>query len=319
VNGFAIASLAGLTLHFSVRGKLPTLIATLIAIGALAVAWHEYEVAQTFTLNLTDERQQNVRLDHQLAEVKTSRDQAVQMAAQLNRRLQQSQTQAANRNGPMVHASDIVKDHPEYAGLHAKQVRHQVLYQYAASLRALNLPPDQLAKVKDLLVERQLSATDAMEAAQANGLVEGSPEWRAAMQQAMAGVMQDLNSALQSYANTSLSEFELVTSTRVSSGMSLAEPINDAGLPLTDAQAQAIAQASADASDRSHNAPHPPGYNTPDPTTGLTPKQTQMINQVTPALSPAQLEVYKTALSEMVQVQRIENSYGRDPVTGRLP
>jgi hypothetical protein len=183
----------------------------------------------------------------------------------------------------------------------------------------LNLPPEQLAKLKDLLVERQLSATDAMEAAQANGLEEGSPEWRAAMQQATGGIAQDLNSILQSYANTSLSEFELLTSTRVSSGMSLAEPINDAGLPLTDAQAQAIAQASADASDRSQNAPHPPGYNTPDPTTGLTPKQIQMINQVTPALSPAQLEVYKTALSEMMQVQRIENQYGRNPVTGQLP
>jgi hypothetical protein len=44
-----------------------------------------------------------------------------------------------------------------------------------------------------------------------------------------------------------------------------------------------------------------------------------MINQVTPALSPAQLEIYKTALLEMMQRNTIENQYVRNPVTGMMP
>jgi hypothetical protein len=304
------------------RGKVLTLIALVIAILALIAAWHEYAVAKEFALNLADATQQKSQLNRQLTEAKASHDQAVKMIAQLNGRIAQSQSaqpKAPNRNIQTIHMSDIVKDHPEYAELHAKDVRHRIIYQYGASLLALNLPPDQLAKMKNLLVERQLSAADATEAAQENGLAQGSPEWRAAVEQATAGAAQDLNSILQSYANTSLSEFELVTSTRVSSGVNLGSEITDAGLPLTDAQAQAIAQASADASFRSPNAQPPPNYNTPDPTTGLTPKQTQMINQVTPALSPAQLEIYKTALLEMMQRNTIENQYVRNPVTGMMP
>jgi len=300
------------------RNKLPTLIATLVAIIALAVAWREYKAAQTFTRNLTDAQQQNVQLNHQLAEAKTSRDQAVKQVAELKSRNEQSQAQAPNRNVQTVHLSDIIKDHPEYAELHTKDIRHRIIYQYGASLLALNLQADQLAKVKDLLVERQQSATDAMEAAQANGIAQGSREWRAAVNEATADTTQALDSLLQTSANTSLAEFELVNNTRTSSGINIGAEITDAGLPLTDAQTLAIAKASADASFRSPNAQHPPNYNTPDPTTGLTPKQTQMINQVAPALSPAQLEVYKTALLQMMQRQAIEDQYGRDPVSGMM-
>jgi hypothetical protein len=303
-------------------GKVPTLIASVIAILALAAAWHEYELAQNRGHSLADALQQASQLNRQLVEAKASQDQAKRQIAQLslqNEAVRSSRSANPNRNIPTIHLSDIVKDHPEYAELHAKDVRHRIIYQYGAALLALNLPPDQLAKAKNLLVERQLSATDAMEVAQANGLAQGSPEWRAAIEQATAASAQDLDSILQTYANTSLNEFELVASTRVSSGINLGSEINDAGLPLTDAQAQAIAQASADASDRSPGAQHPPNYNTPDPTTGLTPKQTQMINQVTPALSPAQLEIYKTALLEMMQRNAIENQYGRNPATGMMP
>lgn len=304
------------------RGNVITLIASVIAILALAIAWHEYELTQGLVHNLGDAHQQVSQLNRQLVEAKAAGDKAKELMAQLSQQKSPtppSQSANSNRNVQVTQLSDIIKDHPEYAELHAKDVRHRIIFQYGASLAALNLPPDQLAKVKSLLVERQLSATDAMEAARANGLVQGSPEWRTAVQQATAGTVQELDSILQTSANTSLSEFELVNNTRQSSGINLGTEMTDAGLPLTDVQALAIAKASADASFRSPNAQHPPDYNTPDPTTGLTPKQTQMINQVAPALSPAQLSLYKTALLEMMQRQTIENQYGRDPTTGMMP
>jgi hypothetical protein len=294
------------------RSKVPTLLASLIAILALAAAWHEYALAKTLTSKLAEADHQTAQLNRQLVDAKAAQDRSAKLLAQLARLSEASRPSPSptpSRKVQMIHIADIIKDHPEYATLHDKDVRRQIIRQYGASLLALNLPADQLAKAKNLLVERAMSMTDAVEVAQANGLAQGSPEWRAAIEQAMSGVTQELNSLLQSDANTSLSEFELVSSTRVSTGNNLVPDFIDAGLPLTDAQAQVVAQASADASFRSPNAQHAPDYNTPDPTTGITPKQNQMINQVAPVLTPAQLDIYKTALFEMMQREALENQY----------
>jgi len=298
-------------------------VSTIVAILALAAALHEYRAAQAAARNLSDALLQSTQLRRQLAETRASHDKDKQLIEQLNRRNEQGaapQSVNPDRQVKIVHLSDIMKEHPEFAALHAKDMRRRTIHQYGASLIALNLPADQLAKAKNLLVERDMSRADAVQAAQANGIAQGSPEWRTAIAQASEGVTQDLNSLLQTYANTSLSQLDLLNDTRASFEFNFAPDFVDAGLPLSEAQAQAIEQAGADASYRSPNAqPHPPNYNIPDPTTGITPKQNQMINQVAPVLTPAQLEIYKTSMLESMQLQAINNEYTNGGPTIIMP
>ena len=94
-----------------------------------------------------------------------------------------------------------MKDHPEYAPIFNRQTRRNVLRNFGPGIAALNLPPEQAAKLKDLLVERELSANDAQQAAEAAGLARGSPGYRDAVRQAQAGVDQEVT-ALHGHGRT---------------------------------------------------------------------------------------------------------------------
>lgn len=59
---------------------------------------------------------------------------------------------------------------PEAAKLMASQQRGMLDTRYASLFKSLNLPPEQLAKMKDLLVEKQNAARDVMAVAREQGL-----------------------------------------------------------------------------------------------------------------------------------------------------
>ena len=124
-------------------------------------------------------RNEAAALQRRLVAAKDARARAEKQIAQLK----QSGAASAGATAPApdpsmrtIHMSDILKDHPEYAAIMAAQARRGIILPaIRTGARRLNLlPPEQLAKLKDLLVERNLSETDAQQAARAAGLTDGS-------------------------------------------------------------------------------------------------------------------------------------------------
>ena len=85
----------------------------------------------------------------------------------------------APRSG-IISTNDIARDHPEYAELQRKQLRRTILRQYGRGDGEPLPPPDQLARLKDLLVQRSFSAGDPRLA----GLEPGTPAYNQAMRAA---------------------------------------------------------------------------------------------------------------------------------------
>jgi hypothetical protein len=247
-------------------------------------------------------------LQHQLVVVRTEQAEAAKLAAQ---------SAAAATRPPAapsfttIHVSDIIKDHPEYAAIYAKEMRRNVLRQYGVALNTIGLSPDQISKMKDLLVERSMSMMDAQQAAEAAGLEQGSKAWNEAMQQANQAVEQDMAAALGSDAASLMNRLQTSASAHNQVQANAAVDFMDAGMPLSPVQSEALAQAAMDASwsNPKDGSQHPPDYNTPDPTTGRTPKENRIATQVSQVLSPAQLQLFMQQQQEADQRSAIMKQY----------
>jgi hypothetical protein len=209
-----------------------------------------------------------------------------------------------------VHISDIIKEHPEFAALWAAQNRGGITRQYGAALEALNLPPDKLAKIKDLLVERSQSEMDAQQAAQAAGLKEGSAAWRAALKEAAAPAEQEMAALAGSSDPEFAGRLQNQASAQSQIQFNYSGDFEEAGVGLNPGQTRALGLAIANAnySNRS-TAGRPPNYNQVDPDTSLSPHDQRILDAASPALSPAQLEIIKSDLIQTHQQQAIMQQY----------
>jgi hypothetical protein len=237
-------------------------------------------------------------LQHRLTLAKEAQARADRQIAQLRR----DPSARANGNGAnggrrIISMSEIMRDHPEYAAIYAKQMRRNIDRTYGNSLGSLNLGPDQLAQLKNLLVERQMSNMDAMSAAQAAGLQQGSPEWRQALKESSQNVEQQLTALLGSNADATLQQLQFQGSMATQVEFNYAPDFADAGAPLSSAQSAALAQAMSDASYAGKDeSTRPANYNQVDPATGLSPHDQRIINSAAQALSPAQVQVQQNAI-----------------------
>jgi hypothetical protein len=210
----------------------------------------------------------------------------------------------------IVHISDIIKDHPEYAALYENQMRRNVDRMYGNGLNTLNLTPDQLSQLKNLLTERQMGAIDAQQAAEASGLVSGSPAWQAAMNQASQDMEGQIQALLGSNADALLEQLRARMSIQNQVQNNYSPDFADAGLPLTPDQAIGLIQAMADANySGKDTSTRPPNYNVPDPTSWLTPHDDRIINSATQILSPAQIQLLTTDQMENQQISAIMKQY----------
>jgi|ERR1700722_17628851 len=210
----------------------------------------------------------------------------------------------------IVHISDIIKDHPEYAALYEKQMRRNVDRMYGNGLSTLNLTPDQLSQLKNLLTERQMGNIDAQQAAEASGLVQGSPAWQAAMTQASQDVEGQLAALLGSNADALLAQLRARMSIQNQVQNNYSPDFSDAGQPLTPEQASGLIQAMADANySGKDTSTRPANYNVPDPTTGLSPHDDRIINSATSLLNPAQIQLLTTDQMENEQISSIMKQY----------
>jgi hypothetical protein len=227
-------------------------------------------------------------------------------------------TKAPSRpaRGP-AQLSDIFKDHPEFVKLYSDFTRRQLGTIYGAGLNSLNLSPQQLNRLKDLLAERQMSVVDAMQAAAAEGIRPASVEWQQAVNQASLTDDQEIKDILGPNAEATLDDL------KSNAGRAQAQPVmeyqvnnlspafGDAGIPLTTDQSAGLTQAllnawywqGRDLSDR------PVDYNDVDPSTGLTPHETRNLNNAAQVLTPDQLNVLQNYYIQMEQVQAIQRQY----------
>jgi hypothetical protein len=276
-----------------------------------------------------DEQKEIADLQHRLAAAKAAQVLAEkQMQAALQAQAQAMAASAQSKSddasidgspkpgGTIIHIGDILKDHPEYAALYAKQMRRSVDRRYG-DLSTLNLAPDQLSNLKDLLTQRAMSNIDAVQLATAAGLDRGSPDWQNAMNSAAQDTEQQITAILGSNADATLAQLQARTAIQNQVNTTYAADFADAGVALSPEQASALIQAMADANYAGKDlSTRPAGYNTPDPTTGLTPHDNRIINSATQALNPAQIQVLTSDQVDFHKMAAIMKQYnsGGGPV-----
>lgn len=218
-----------------------------------------------------------------------------------------SQPPTSRSDVTVIRTSDVVRDYPEYADLRKKERRRNALRQYHQGMIALNLPAEQLARLKELIVEKSMSLSDAQEAAKEAGFGPGRPETA----KAMSEVAKVMDEAIVSLIGKE--SFEKLEALRGHGNHSNAQSHEldmwDAGVPLSAEQSQSLAFRL-----RSVVAPknRPPGYYTVDPKTHLSPADYEFFKQAALMLSPTQLQILETTRREDNQRQAIIRHYRTD-------
>jgi hypothetical protein len=135
-----------------------------------------------------DSQRRIADLKNQLGQAKAAVEEAAKQAAQTASASASSSGAGGSAGGTpgikIVHIGDILKEHPEYTAIYTKQMRRNVDRMYGDGIATLNLSADQQSKLKDLLLQRQLSVTDAQGAAEAAGMAQGSKEMQNAIKDA---------------------------------------------------------------------------------------------------------------------------------------
>jgi hypothetical protein len=107
---------------------------------------------------------------------------------------------------------DSLLEDPFYRKLQASSVRGKLDARYAALFRSLRLKPDKIIQLKNLLVERQMAQTDAIEAANSQGL--GSEAVNQAQTDATASVDSEIKADLGDVGYEQYQEYEKTQSER---------------------------------------------------------------------------------------------------------
>ena len=211
----------------------------------------------------------------------------------------------------VIHMKDVLRDHPEMAALQQKELRRSVIRTYGRAIAALSLSPDKAEQLKELLVEKAVTSSDAMDAATQAGLQPNSGETYKAISQATKDLDLAVNSLIGADANEKLEA--LKGTTFYSSGNAVDESaldMDDAGVSLSADQAQALAQFLHDLSNPAKNPDSgTPGFSSADPTTWQSPLDQQLFAKAASILTANQLQILKASRSESNQREAIINQY----------
>ena len=161
-------------------------------------------------------------------------------------------------------------------------------------IAGLNLPPDTVARFKDLLVERAHAEADAKEAASKAGIAPATSEETEAIFEAVGKVTEQIKALLgeaefQKYAE--LVGAKVVWETSIAKDL-IGGYFVDSGVPLSPEQTAALARAFYQET-RARAQSGSVQWGDPDPATGLNPSQTMLLEQASQALSPLQLETLR--------------------------
>jgi hypothetical protein len=206
---------------------------------------------------------------------------------------------AANRR--LISTSDIAREFPEYAELQKKQMRRSILHQYGDALATLNLPPDQLAQLKDLLAGRVFQNDDPRLA----GLEPGTPAYVQARREASQSISQQIDALIGPDGQRKLQNAAMLSTAQTQIANTYAPDFQDGGVPLSPEQTSSLAQLM----NPMNGAGRGPGMNQADPTTGLTPADDALIEQAAQVLSPAQVAILKSDRVDQNKMNAIMQQY----------
>jgi len=296
-----------------------TWVAALLFLGWLTLGYFYMSQRQAWQTAQTANQKRIDSLQGQLDKAKKSL--AVAAPAHSPESLKPAAPAATNRGRKPGQISDILKEHPELGTLYAKEIRRTLYTIYGKGLETLNLPPDQLSKLKDLLVERQMSVVDAVQVALGEGLAPGTLAWAEAIKQANQTGGAAIAAVLGPNAEATLTQLQSQTAelqtqaylqTRVAS---ISSEFADVGAPLSADQSSGLTQAMLDniywqGKDASAR---PTNYNEVDPTSGLSPHDVLNMNSASQVLSPAQMQVFQTYEAENEQILALAKQYNVPP------
>jgi hypothetical protein len=236
------------------------------------------------------------------------RAKAIERAASTSANASSATPSAATAARPQDTVSRIVeylKDHPEDEALFARVARHNVDRRFPG-LETLNLPREQLLKLKDLLANRDMDQLDAQVAAAAQGLDRGTPAWRDAIMKASAETNAGVQEILGPNANGVLAQLQVRLTFQNQVQYNLGPDFADAGAPISPEQSAALVNALADANYTGKDmSQRPADYNDTNPATGLTPHDLRILEGAAKILQPAQVEILKSNLIDVHKIQAI--------------
>jgi hypothetical protein len=283
------------------RWVIPWLVTlcALLCLGMVAIGFthrgEEIKALQARVEELAKSADQAKELQTKLVAAEKARNTAEKSVRAQKAEAQQSSSPRAV--GQPMNLMSKMRTDPEYAPIWRKQQLRGIQQQFGDTFAAMKLPPEELAKLRELLVARNDAVMDANEAAQQAGL---SPrETGMAVSQAQNEVNDEIKALIGTDGFQQLQQPSGMYKKMIenSVGVDLAM----AGAPLTPDQTTLLAQA----------------YSTPvqlqglsrdmhvtDPQTGLSPYYQALLDRMTPNLSPAQIPVVKNYFIEQTQQQQ---------------
>ena len=240
-------------------------LASIVAVGALAFAWKEYQ---------------------ELAELRaTAVDPAERAGLQkrvwdAEKRIQELQRQVASGHpaagaagadagparagggGLVSNVVDRMND-PEVQKLMAEQIRTQIERRYDKLFAQLNLPPDKLEQFKNLLVERQQSALDVLTTANEQGLTDPR-DFQKLVESSRADIDGQIKTTI---GDADYAQYEGFQGSQAARGVSnqLQDSLRNSAAPLSSAQSDQLTQLMAQSRPAAAGSPGNLGGNNGQP------------------------------------------------------
>jgi hypothetical protein len=187
---------------------------------------------------------------------------------------------------------------PAFAPLLQKQTLRNIRRNYVDGISKLNLPPDKLKKLEELLVARAQAPIDALNAEHNLGITD-SKEISKTQQYAVAEVNDNIEALIGTSGVATLDLSSQLHAERSMLDNGVAIDLQAAGTPLTADQETALAQTILDTSNVVTN----PNYSSlalqpADPSTGLSAVQAAIDEKASQFLSTDQLNILKSFQQE---------------------
>lgn len=191
---------------------------------------------------------------------------------------------------------DDPNEDPAFAPLRRKNLLRVIQQQYGYAFAQLNLPPGDLAKLKQLLLARMEARFDANALAAEAGF--SGREVETAQHQAEDSVTDEIKALVGDTGYAALqASFKASQYAPLIAG-SVGYDLDAAGVPLMPRQTVALAQFFAT---HDPSADQAAAAQVPDPQTGLTPYYQSLLDQLSATLTPDQIPVMKDYFLELEQ------------------
>jgi hypothetical protein len=220
------------------------LILAVVALGAGALAWKEYQELSELRLTAVDPAERAALQKRVWDTEKHVHELEQQIASGRSGAVAPGATAPGpglgRAGGGLVsNVLDRMND-PEVQRLMAEQIRAQIERRYARLFAQLNLPADKLEQLKGLLVDRQQSAMDVLTSANEQGVTDPR-DFQKLVESSQADIDAQIKATLGDDGYAQYQTFQQGQGARGVVGQ-LQESLRPGGTPLTPAQSDQLTQ-----------------------------------------------------------------------------